>query len=299
MTKSPYIQELKATCLAEAIEDAVEREARYNGYPATLTLSDIERLMHVKVSVAEADTSKNVESLYSLLVGIFKDRRGRIVRACRKAISKVVDDMLTLGDDSLRPPKKSRSGGFTGPPIPRSNAPVYGFQRAIVTVTEKMTTTDSDVLCVDSCDSFPTERRPPARKQKTVVRMVDRGFQQEIEDSCGDEQTYNLYYVQIVKEDIAEYKKGSFYNDCENHEIEFDFPEHPSYLPYFAYVCDECNVRVPNSRRGRIQLSSQPDLVTSAQTHNILKIECDRHGNATEVIGTCIQFDAFVACQVC
>lgn len=297
MTKSPYMQELSMKCLAEAVDEVLQVSDGYgDSSPTKLTVPDLERLMHVKVSVTASDASNTTESLYSVLVGIFKDRRGRIVRACKKALSKVVDDMRRA--DTSTPTKKHK-GGFPGPPIPKSSGAVYGFQRSVVTLTEKISIPPA-LLSADSASEplvAVTERQPPSRQQKIYVRMVERGFPHRDEEDIDDD-IPEQYTVKMFKFELSDYKDAfSFYKDSEPGDIEFDFQDHPCYLAYFAHVCDECNTRVPNPPVG-IRVASQPDIVSTAQSHNVALISCDRHGNVTEVSGTCFCFDAFVACQV-
>ena len=295
MTKSPYTQELSVKCLAEAVDEVLEVSDGYRDSPMRLTVSDLERLMHVKVSVTASDESNITESLYSVLVGIFKDRRGRIVRACKKALSKVVDDMRKA--DTSTPTKKHK-GGFPGPP--KSTGVVYGFQRSVVTLSEK-TSIPPALLSADSESAGKppavTERLPQLRIQKTYVRMVERGFPDRDEEDMDDGIPLP-YTVKIFKCEIPDYKHHfSYYKDSEPGDLEYDFQDHVSYLAYFAHVCNECNTRVPNPRV-EFRVASQPDIETSAQSHDVAMISCDRYGNVTEVSGTCHCFDAFVACQV-
>jgi hypothetical protein len=301
MTKSPYIQEVSVKCLAEGVERGLLlAHPGYAESPTSLTVQELERLMHVKVSVTAPDDSKSTESLYSILVGIFKDRRGRIVRACKKAISKIVDD-IKIAESPSTPTKKFRTGGFTGPPVPKSNAPVYGFQRSIVTLTEKVSPGPPSLVSTTESLEVPapaTERTPPSRQQKIYVRVVERGIPHRDDEELVDADVPDLYTVKIFKFELAVYtEEYTFYKKLEPGEIEFDFPEHPCFLAYFAHVCDECNVRVPTPPVG-IRLASQQDIVTSAPSHLVALITCDRHGNVIEVSGTCDRFDAFVACQV-
>ena len=286
------MQELSVKCLAEAVDEVLEVSDGYGDSPTRLSVPDLERLMHVKVSVTASDESNTTESLYSVLVGIFKDRRGRVVRACKKALSKIVDDMKKALTST---PTKKHKGGFPSPS--KSSGAVYGFQRPVVTLTEKISNPPA-LETADSSGKQPpvTDPSPPSRHPKIYVRMVERGFPHH-----DDEDMDNIpehYIVKMFKFELSDYKDAfSFYKDSEPGDIEFDFQDHPCYLAYFAHVCDECNTRVPNPPV-RFRVASQPDIETTAPSHNVALISCDRHGNVTEVSGTCFCFDAFVACQV-
>jgi len=107
MGTSPFIQEVPNVTLASSVYSSFDvTTGEFN----SLLPKDLERFMHHRVFVAGNRRDLEAESLYSLMVGVFKDRRARVVRACKKAFSHVVD-LMKVDIDSPSPSKK-KSGGI-------------------------------------------------------------------------------------------------------------------------------------------------------------------------------------------
>lgn len=296
LKQSPFIQEVPNATLTRAVIEAIPVDEFTEGF-YTLSLPDIERLMHVKVSVDQpVDPTKSLpaESLYSILVSLFKDRRGRVVRACKKAASNVFEQLIKSSREvptsySLTSPPKKKKGGFPAPPPSRSANKSFGFPRSL------LESNSEDQAMSQQSTSTPVSPQPKVgdqARQRQWVRIVDRGYEEEAEGAVG-----SLTRPWIVKtwKVECEYFKELFpaYAEKDPGDFEFDFPEHASYVAYYGAVCDEVNVKVPVPTNVGPVLEAD----TSATHHYVAHIVTDRFGNAIEVSGPCARFEAFVACQ--
>lgn len=285
MEVSPFLQEIPVSRLAAAVEEAFPVDVSGDTF-RKLTANDIVRLFNTRVQLSTAKhRTSGWESAHSLIVQIFKDRRGKVVRACKSAFSHVIDlAKLSSADEGAQGSAKKKTGGFACPPnskksVRHSN---LGSVRPI--------SVSKDTTFVDDSHEISQFRHS--------VRVVHRGFPEIIiEESTGEEESDTVWVVSILKLTLTEFKsRYSFYAASDVSDYHWDFPDHPIFLPYYAAVCNDLNVRtvVPSQTIGPIDSNGG----NNAKYRSVANVTLNSHGSVIEVSGPCAKFEAFIASQV-
>lgn len=286
MEASPFLQEVSIAALSGMLEEAVPSDMSGDAFRA-ISSHNLAKIMSIRVRLpnrkSSDDDSPRWESLHSLLVQLFKDRRAKLVRSCKTALDHVIElasakvylhDTATKAD---KEPKKRRCGG----------------------VVAKLKSKRSERhRSLGAAAAVSTSGRRVG--EGPLLRVVQRGFPQtddneesgEVDDSTGDE-----WVVSLATMELSEFwSTYSFFEGKQVTELEWDCHEHPLFLPYYAAVCSEMDVRkpIPRHRIGPID----PVDGNTAPFRPLAVVSSNRHGAVIEVRGPCSRFEAFVASQV-
>lgn len=284
MEESPFLQEISMAKLSEAVEEAIPLDATGNAF-RMMTAADIAKVMTISVQLREKPNSDKArwESVHSVLIYLFKTRRAKCVRSCKNAIDQVVRLAEPLangeGTSGLPVKKKVKTGGFPCPPKSKRSERHRSLGNAAAVSSG-------------------------GKRSVEVIRLVRRGYPKsdsEIEDSKAAStetcQSDEEWVVSLTEVELSEFKElFPFYKESPTKELEWDFPDHPLFLPYYAAVCNEMNVRkpVPQNRIGPINVNDG----NAAQYKPLASVVSNRHGAVVEVRGPSPRFEAFIASQV-
>ena len=260
------------------VEDAIPRDNSGNLF-RTLTAEKCIIMMSVRVAMSHRPGDKAWESLHSLLVTLFKDRRAKLVRHCKTAFQHAVSLAEIVAAADRRPAKKTKTGGFPVPP------------------TSKRSSKHS-TLGVASASMF---KPGPEGYRVTSYRVVQRGLPIVDEDanvtgSSSVDAQWVVGLAKLTKEEFfdrfAKYKPRPDDNDV----LLWDFPDHPLFLPYYAAVCHEFDARSPVEPDACMLYVSRDG--TKSAFQSVANVVLNNNGAVVEVSGPSAKFEAFVASQV-
>lgn len=289
MEVSPFQQEIPVSQLAATVEDAYPVDVSGDSF-RMVNAKVLEDLFRVRVQVPSTLKSRSSgwESVHSLLIQIFKDRRGKVVRACKSAFQHVTDLaklMDGVEEGNARVTKKKKAGGFACPP------------------PSKKSERHSNLGCVrpvsSSKEVISADDRRELSESRSTIRIVQRGFPVTIlEESTGEEQS-EVWVISLLKLSLSEFQtRFPFYDnsDVTVSDVQWDFPDHPLFLPFIAAVCNDLNIRkkVPAQSIGPVTSNGG----NNAKSRSVANVIFNSHGSVVEVSGPCAKFEAFVASQV-